>query len=232
MNIFAMDTSTLTASVAVMNDQKLLGEFTASNALTHSQTIMPMTDSLLSALNMTLDDIDVFAVSVGPGSFTGLRIGMATVKTFAQVKQKPIIGVSSLRGVSENFSYIGSSSYICPIFDARRGEVYNALYLHGDEVVSDRALHIDDLLDSLSAKDVIFAGDAAILHRGRIEQRGEKGWRIAERQDILPRASSVAAYAARLAEKGEFGDPYSLRPKYLRKSQAERELEERQSKSQ
>ena len=194
--------------------------------------IMPMIDDVLKKASLEIEDIDVFAPCIGPGSFTGLRIGMATVKTFAQVKQKPIIGVSSLRGVSENFSYIDSSSYICPIFDARRGEVYNALYLHGDEVVSDRALHIDDLLDSLSAKDVIFAGDAAILHRGRIEQRGEKGWRIAERQDILPRASSVAAYAARLAEKGEFGDPYSLRPQYLRKSQAERELEEKQSKGQ
>ena len=100
MNVFAMDTSSLTASVAILNDDKLLGEYTVSNKLTHSQTVMPMTDELLKTLNMSLDDIDVFAVCVGQGSFTGLRIGMATIKTFGQALSKKDIGVTSLDAIA------------------------------------------------------------------------------------------------------------------------------------
>lgn len=223
MNIFAMDTSSLTATVAVLTDEKLLGEFSISNKLTHSQTIMPMTDTLLKTASMTLDDIDVFAVSVGPGSFTGLRIGMATVKTFAQALDKPIIGVSSLAGVAYNFSF--TDAVICPMMDARRNEVYNSLYKNGKEIVSPRALHIDELLEELKNEKVIFAGDAVLVHSDKL--KNNENWSIAPQHLLLPKASSLAYAALEKAENGRFDDLYTLNPVYLRKSQAEREREER-----
>ena len=116
MRIFAMDTSTLTATVAVLDEDKVLGEYTLCDKLTHSQTIMPMTDEILKKLNISLEDIDVFSVCVGPGSFTGLRIGMATVKTFSQALSKPIIGVSSLDAIAYNFVY-NDIYTIAPIID-------------------------------------------------------------------------------------------------------------------
>lgn len=224
MNIFAMDTSTLTATVAVLTDEKLLGEFSVSNKLTHSQTIMPMTDTLLKTASLTLNDIDVFAVSVGPGSFTGLRIGMATVKTFAQALNKPIIGVSSLDAVAHSFSF--TDAVICPVMDARRSEVYNALYRNGREIVAPRALHIDKLLEELKNEKVIFAGDGVLIHKDKLAVSPD--WSIAPQHLLLPKASSLA-YAAQIrALNNDFDDLYNLNPVYLRKSQAEREREERE----
>ena len=228
MNIFAMDTSTLTATVAVLSDEKLLGEFSVSNKLTHSVTIMPMTDSLLKSASLALNDIDVFAVSVGPGSFTGLRIGMATVKTFAQALGKPIIGVSSLDAAAGNFAL--AKGLVCPMFDARRSEVYNAVYKDGSKICQDRAIHTDALFNELSGKAVVFAGDGAIIHSEKIKSMGESGWSIAPQHLILPKASSVAYAALKRAQKGDFDDVYTLNPVYLRKSQAEREREERENK--
>ncbi|MBO5007547.1 MAG: tRNA (adenosine(37)-N6)-threonylcarbamoyltransferase complex dimerization subunit type 1 TsaB [Clostridia bacterium] len=226
MNIFAMDTSSLTATVAVQNDEKLLGEYSVSNKLMHSQTILPMTDELLKNLSMTIDDIDVFSVCVGPGSFTGLRIGMATVKTFSQVLSKPVVGISSLDATAYNF--FGTDGYvICPIIDARRDEVYNALYLNGEKIVYDRALHIDRLLEELKGKKVIFAGDAVMVQREKILSHTSESWLIAPQNLILPKASSVAYCAYQRALEHDFDDCFTLNPVYLRKSQAERELEER-----
>ena len=226
MNILAMDTSTLTATVAVLTDEKLLGEFSVSNRLTHSQTIMPMTDTLLKTASLTLNDIDVFAVSVGPGSFTGLRIGMATVKTFAQALDKPVIGISSLDAVAHSFS--SADTVICPIMDARRSEVYNALYKNGTEITAARALPIDELLGELEGERVIFAGDGVLVHKDKLVQT--PGWSMAPPHLLLPKASAVAYAALKRAEDGDFDDLYNLNPVYLRKSQAEREREERLNK--
>lgn len=223
MNILAMDTSSLTATVAVLTDEKLLGEFSVSNKLTHSQTIMPMTDTLLKTASMKIKDIDVFAVSIGPGSFTGLRIGMATAKTFAQALDKPIIGVSSLEAIAQNFSF--THSVICPILDARRNEVYNALYKSGKEIISPRALHIDELLNELKDESVIFAGDGVLIHKDKILQNAN--WCAAPQHLLLPKASSLAYAALKRAQNNDFDDLYNLDPIYLRKSQAEREREEK-----
>lgn len=226
MNIFAMDTSSLTATVAVLTEEKLLGEYSVSNKLTHSKTILPMTDELLKNLNMELNDIDVFSVCVGPGSFTGLRIGMATVKTFSQALSKPIIGVSSLDAMGFSFCNVGDYT-ICPIVDARRDEVYNALYHGSCKIVEDRALHIDTLLEELSGRKVIFCGDAVSLHKDKILDLCDDGWEIAPPSLVLPKASSVAYAALGRAQKELFDDAFTLNPVYLRKSQAERELEEK-----
>lgn len=230
MNVFAMDTSSLTATVAVINEDKLLGEYSVSNKLTHSQTILPMADSLLGDLNMTLEDVDVFSVCVGPGSFTGLRIGMATVKTFSQALDKPVIGVSSLDAIA--YSFFGADGYtVCPIVDARRDEVYNALYRGEAKTVFDRALHIDELLSELTDENVIFCGDGVLVHRDRIISANKNNrWQIAPQHLMLPKASSVAYKAMLRAKDNDFDDTYTLNPVYLRKSQAERELEEKNKK--
>ncbi len=230
MNILAMDTSSLTATVAVLTDEKLLGEYTISNKLTHSQTILPMTDELLGKIGMKLDEIDVFSVCIGPGSFTGLRIGMATVKTFAQALSKPIVGVSSLDAVAYNF-YSNDGSLVCPIVDARRDEVYNAIYKSGVKTVFDRPLHIDDLLSELQGENVIFCGDAVCVHKDKIISANQKGWKIAPQNLLLPKASSVAYCAYKKATQGSYDDCYTLNPVYLRKPQAERELEEKITKN-
>ena len=226
MNIFAMDTSSVTATVAVLTEEKLLGEYSVSDKLTHSRTILPMADELLKNLNIELKDVDIFAVCIGPGSFTGLRIGMATIKTFAQVLSKPIIGVSSLDALGYNFC-MSDDTVICPVVDARRDEVYNALYVSGQKVCEDRALHIDDLLFELKGKKVMFCGDAAILHKDKILGCIGEKWQIAPQHLILPKASSAAYVAYKRSKNNLFDDPYTLNPVYLRKSQAERELEER-----
>ncbi len=229
MNVFAMDTSSLTATVAVLCDDKLLGEYTISNKLTHSQTILPMTDELLKSLGMSLNDMDVFAVCVGPGSFTGLRIGMATVKTFCQALNKPVIGVSSLDAIAYNFAFTGEHT-VSPIIDSRRNEVYNALYKDDVKVLFDRHLHIDELLQELNDTKTIFCGDAAILHKLKIDSANNPNWKIAPQHLLLPGAASVAYCAYKKALKGEFDDPFTLNPVYLRKSQAERELEEKNTR--
>ena len=226
MNIFAMDTSSVTATVAVLTEEKLLGEYSVSDKLTHSRTILPMADELLKNLNMELKDVDIFAVCIGPGSFTGLRIGMATIKTFAQVLSKPIIGVSSLDALGYNF-FLTDDTIVCPIVDARRDEVYNALYSEGQKVCEDRALHIDTLLRELEGKKVIFCGDATILHKEKVLGFADQNWQIAPQHLILPKAASAAYVAYNRAKDNLFDDPYTLNPVYLRKSQAERELEER-----
>lgn len=226
MYIFAMDTSSVTATVAVLTEDKLLGEYSVSDKLTHSRTILPMADELLKNLNIELKDIDVFSVCVGPGSFTGLRIGMATVKTFAQALSKPIIGVSSLDALGYSF-YLTDDTVVCPIVDARRDEVYNALYRQGQKLCDDRALHVDALLCELKGRKVIFCGDAAILHKDKILGFADENWQIAPQHLILPKASSAAYVAYNRAKNNLFDDPYTLNPVYLRKSQAERELEER-----
>ena len=226
MKILAMDTSSLTATVAVLDDNKLLGEFTVSNKLTHSQTILPMTDELIKTLDMTIEDVDAFGVCVGPGSFTGLRIGMATVKTFSQIMNKPIVGISSLDAIAYNFC-CNSDYVVCPIIDSRRNEVYNALYYEGKKIVSDRPMHIDELLNEVMDKKVIFAGDGVLVQKERILSLNNSNWIIAPQHLLLPKASSVAYCALNKIQKEEYDDPFTLNPVYLRKSQAERELEEK-----
>ncbi len=227
MNIFAMDTSSATATIAILNDEKLLGEYSVSASLTHSKKIMPMTDEILKNLSIKLDDIDVFSVCVGPGSFTGLRIGMATVKTFSQTLSKEIIGISSLDAIAYNFACV-KDTFICPIVDARRDEVYNALYLKDEKIVCDRALHIDELLKELKDKKVIFAGDGVAVHKDKLAHNPL--WQTAPQHLIMPKASAVAYCAYKRALTNDFDDCYTLNPVYLRKSQAERELEEKNNK--
>ena len=223
MKILAMDTSSAIATVAVGDENKILGEYTVAGERAHSQIIMPMLEELLSRCNISINDIDVFAVALGPGSFTGLRIGIAAMKTFAKSLNKKIIGVSSLDEVAANFTL--EDKFICPIFDARRCDVYNAVYKNGEKIVSDRICHIDTVLLEMADKEVIFAGDAAIKYKEKILSANNPKWQIAPIHLTSQSASSLIYIAQKRAVNGDYDDDDIL-PIYIRPSQAEREYME------
>ncbi len=222
MTVFAMDTTSTNATVAIIDDNKILGEFSVNSKNTHSQTIMPMTDEILKKCNMELGDIDVFAVCTGPGSFTGVRIGMSAVKTLCQALGKPIIGVTSLDALAANYDGF-KDTYICPIIDARGGNVYNAVYFNKERICDNRIINIDDLAKELSGKNTVFLGDGIVAHKDKIEK--EPCFKIAPSHFSMQKASSVAYCALYRAQNNDFDNLYTLLPVYLRKSQAERELE-------
>jgi len=224
MKILAIDTSALTATAAILSDDTLLGEIGITTKLTHSQTIMPMIDELLKKVSLDITDIDLFACSEGPGSFTGLRIGIGTIKGLAYGLGKPVVGVSTLEALAHNISF--TDLVIAPIMDARRGQVYNQLFQYKkgrlDCLTPPRALSIEELCDELT-ETTIFVGDGVKVHRDKIsELMGEKAI-FAPPQHQLQRAGNVA-YAA----LGKIPcDAAELTAVYLRKPQAEREREER-----
>ena len=226
MIIVGMDTSSVNATVAVMNENKLIGEYLISNDRTHSQIIMPLLEDLLKKCGVRISDADVFAAAIGPGSFTGVRIGMASVKTLAQMCDKPIIGVSSLESLSYNCSFF--DGIICPIIDARHKEVYNALFEKGDRLCEDRIVSLDALFGELGDRRVIFCGDGAVAYRDIIEESNPGNWQIAPPSVCMQKASSLCQAAYERAVRGEYDNVYSLVPLYLRQSQAERELAQKQ----
>lgn len=225
MNILAIDTSALTATAAVLSKGTLLGEISTTTSLTHSQTVMPMIDELLKKLSLDISDIDVFACSEGPGSFTGLRIGLGTIKGLAYGLGKPVVGVSTLEALAHNIAF--TDCVISPVMDARRGQVYNALYRWNRDklecIKEPRAISVEELCGELSEKTV-FVGDGVKVYREKIsELLGENAF-FAPAQHQLQRAGSVA-FAALSKESVSAAELTAI---YLRKPQAEREREEKE----
>lgn len=228
MNILAVDTSALTATVAVMKNGVTVFENNITNALTHSETLMPMIDHALSSVKLNVNDIDLFAVSCGPGSFTGIRIGVSAIKALAYATGKSVFGMNTLEALAYNVATLENVN-ICPIMDARRSQVYNAIYKFENgkacTIVEPRALSIEELCAEISEK-TIFVGDGVNVYKSKIEELcGEKAV-FAPAHMVLQKASSVA-YAASIANENEYLSPEALEVIYLRKSQAEREREER-----
>ncbi len=224
MNILAVDSSALTATVAVMADGQIKSEMSFTTSLTHSETVMPMIDEVLKKADLTINDIDLFACSEGPGSFTGLRIGIGTVKGLAYGLDKKVCGISTLEALAHNISY--TDCLIAPIMDARRSQVYNAIYKYKNGVLTTvtepRALDIEELCSEIEEK-VIFVGDGVKVYRSKMaELLGGKAL-FAAPQHCLQRAASVAFAAL---DKTAVS-PEELSVVYLRKPQAEREREER-----
>lgn len=232
MNILAVDTSANTAAVSVVADQKLLAEEIVNYKKTHSETIMPMIDAALKNCGLDISDIDIFAVANGPGSFTGLRIGVSTVKGIAHALDKPIVELSTLEGMAYNLFMC--PDIICPIMDARRQQVYNGVYTWEEgeflTLTQPRALSIEECVEDVKKykKRVIFLGDGVPVHIEYIkEQLGDMAV-FAPASSNAQRASSLASLAAeRLDSKKSC---YEVTPFYLRKPQAEREREERSKK--
>ncbi len=230
MKILAVDTSSAVASAAIVEDDKLICECVLNNKLTHSQTIMPMIDYVFKASELKPQDIDIFAVANGPGSFTGLRIGVTTVKGLAHAEGKPVVGVNTLEALAYNLPFC--PYIISPIMDARREQVYNAFYKveNGQiiEIAPPRAIALSDCLEELQGfgKQVIFLGDGVPVFKEKIKEVLGSLALFAPQTVNAQRASAVAE-----AAKNKQTVPYAeLVPVYLRQSQAERELEERGKK--
>lgn len=233
MKILAMDTSSDVASVAVTEDNRLLGEYTMNNKKkTHSQKLMVMIDVLLKDIEVDISEIDLFAVSHGPGSFTGLRIGVATAKALAHACQKPIIGISTLEALAYNLPFC--EHIIVPVMDAGKNRVYAASYIwdEGFRTLGEpEAMTIEECVESCGELlETVFVGDGAAVHMEYIkEQLGEQAF-FAPANSLEQRASSVACAAYEKYKNGEASSYTEVNPVYLKKSQAERELEERNKK--
>ena len=231
MKILALDTSSVVATVAVLDDEKLIGEYIINHKMTHSQRLMPMIEELLKNCEIMPDEIDVYAVSLGPGSFTGLRIGAATIKAMAQALAKPVVGIPTLEGLAYNLPFSGE--LICPLIDAQKNLVYSALYSwQGNrliELMKQDVYEIETLLKILKHqnKRIIFLGDAIEKHISDIkESLGE--WVVIPPVAVrMPRASSIAELAMEKAKRGELQAAGDIVPIYMRKSQAENQYEEK-----
>lgn len=227
LRILALDTSALTASAAVLEGDVVRGEISFTCALNHSQTIMLSVDALLSRLSLAPSDIDLFACANGPGSFTGLRIGIGTVKGLAFGADKMTVGVPTLLALAHNVSV--SDCLIAPIMDARRSQVYNALYRSENgslcEVCAPRAVSVDELCAGLHEK-TLFVGDGVKAYRAAIEEKLGDNALFAPPNLCLQSAASVALAARSITPVSAA----ELNAVYLRKSQAEREREEKKGK--
>ena len=229
MKILAIESSSLVASVAVTEDGVTVAEYTVNFKKTHSQTLLPMIDQIAAMTELDMDSVDAIAVSGGPGSFTGLRIGSATAKGLGLALKKPLIHVPTLDAMAWNL--YGASGLICPVMDARRNQVYTGLYRFEKDfqiVMESCAMDIHDLIQRLNemGERVIFLGDGMPVCRKFLEEEMTVSWDFAPAQCNRQRAASVAALGARYLEAGKVESAKEHRPDYLRKAQAERELEE------
>ena len=229
MIILSLDSSATVASVAICDDERLLAEYTVNNGNTHSETLLPMVETALKHYGITIDEIDLFAVSAGPGSFTGVRIGVATLKGLAFGRSKPCAAISTLEAIAENAK--AREGLICPVMNARRSQVYTALFSSDGETLTrllpDSALSIDELDELLSKheKPVTFCGDGY-----GITIKALKKTSFAPLPDRLRHQSaySVAQVALRMYKDGALTTDSALSVTYLRPSQAERERMERE----
>lgn len=228
MKILALDSSAIVASVAVCEDLDILAEYTLNNGNTHSETLLPMVENVLGSLGISVGDIDLFAVSAGPGSFTGVRIGAATLKGLAFGSDKPCAEVSTLEAIAHNLRF--HKGLICPVMNARRSQVYTALFRSdGDKlerIMPDCALAITEL-DTILAEyneEICLCGDGYSITRDALVKT--KTREVPERLR-LQSASSVAFVALKDYKNGVFCSDRELGVNYLRPSQAERERNER-----
>ncbi len=228
MKILALDTTAEVCTAAICDDLKLVAEMTVNTGNTHSETLLPVVEQILKISETNLEEIDLFSCSTGPGSFTGVRIGVATVKGIAYGKNKPCVSVSTLDALAYNL--IGFDGIICPVMNARRNQVYNALFECKDSTLTrlcdDRALSIDELDEELAVinKPVYLVGDGYGIT--------EKGFKKTKISFVPERMRMKSAYSVACCafEKYSLGNTLTdseLVPIYLRPSQAERERNER-----
>ncbi len=234
MKILAIDTTASPVSAAVLNDGFLEGEFFLNVKTTHSQTLMPTVEALLKMTNTDISDIDVFAVDAGPGSFTGVRIGVASVKGMTMPLDKPCAAVSTLEAMAYSMPY--REGIVCAVMDARCAQVYNALFSLEDGVprrlCDDRALSIAELEQELAGYGdctVYLAGDGARLCYDSFGDRYDNII-LAPMNIRFQRAYGTAKAAEAMARENRLCSSAQLMPFYLRLPQAERELRARQKK--
>ena len=233
MLILAFETSAKAASVALHDGQKLLAESYQNTGLTHSQTLMVMAEDALKQCGKCAQDVTAVAVAEGPGSFTGVRIGVAAAKGFAWGREIPCYGISTLEAMAESLGAF--QGYVCPVMDARRAQVYNALFYVNQGTISrvtpDRAIALNDLSEELKnlTEPVFLVGDGSNLCYNTLSKEVPNLILPAEHR-MHQRAVGVALLAAKQAQQGIAPGGADLTPNYLRLSQAEREKLEKENK--
>ena len=230
MLILAFETTAKAGSVALTENGKLLGEFYQNTGMTHSQTLLTMAQDLLKSCGKAVTDVTAVAVAQGPGSFTGVRIGVAAAKGFAWGAQIPCFGISTLEAMAKTLGVY--QGYVCPCMDARRSQVYNALFYvnHGEirRVQPDRAIALADLGEELKklSEPVFLVGDGSVLCYNTLSD-SVPGLVLPPEHRMHQRACGVALLAEEALAAGQTGDGNALTPNYLRLSQAERERMEK-----
>lgn len=232
MKILALDSSGIVASVAVVQDDTLLAEYTVNYKKTHSQTLLPMLDEIVRMTELELGTVDAIAVAAGPGSFTGLRIGSATAKGLGLALDKPLVAVPTVDALAYNL--YDARGLVCPIMDARRSQVYTGIYRYQEHrltaVKEQWAAPVEELFENLDAlgEPVIFLGDGVPVYRQRIEAELKVPCSFAPAHVNKQRAAAVAALGMLYYKEGRLQTAAQHSPEYLRVSQAERERAERE----
>lgn len=231
MKILAIDASGLVASVSIINDDKMVAEYTLNHTRNHSVTLLPLIDSIIESTETDASEFDYIAVAGGPGSFTGLRIGASTAKGLAFAWKKPIVSVPTIDSLCYNV--FGNSGIICPILDARRKQTYTGIYRFvpaGDtyklETIKEQcATDIESLIAELNeiGEKVTFLGDGVPVFKDIINEKLTCEKTFAPHHQSRQRASSVGMLAMEYIKEGNLEDTFSHRPIYLRETQAERE---------
>ena len=233
MKLLALDSSGMVASVAVVEDDHLLGEYTVNYKKTHSQTLLPMLDEIAKMTELDLNSIDAIAVAAGPGSFTGLRIGSATAKGLGLALKKPLIAIPTVEGLAYNLYDI--SGLICPIMDARRKQVYTGIYRFTDHqlkgVEDQMAVPMETVIEKLNqyGEAVTFLGDGVPVFHELIAEKMTVPYSFAPAHVNKQRAAAVAALGEIYYRQGKTETAMEHVPDYLRVSQAERERAEREA---
>ncbi len=232
MRILAIESSGLTAGAAVVEEGHVLGEYTLNDKKTHSQTLLPMIDELKKMLELDLGTLDAIAVSKGPGSFTGLRIGSATAKGLAMALNKPVAAVPTTEAMA--YQIYGTAHLICPIMDARRAQVYTGLYEYTGDVFSvvegQQALSVEELCKKLNGigRSVLFLGDGVPVYREQLQTALQVPYCFAPAFAASQRAAALGMRALQYYKEGKLERAEDHKPEYLRLSQAERERLERE----
>ncbi len=223
MKILALETATPAGSIAIVDDAEgLTGEVRVNVRVAHAERLMPSIQWLLEASGLSIKDIDAFALSIGPGSFTGLRIGLSTVKGFSFATGKPVVPVPTIDAFARTMPFC--RHIICPMLDARKNEVYAGLYRWVDgqckKILPETALKPGDLLKKIN-EPVLFLGEGCILYKALISDTLKSNALFAPPSRMSPSASTIAEIAIEKIRHGITTDPVSLAPLYIRKSEAE-----------
>lgn len=241
MYILALDGSGLTAGVAVLDENKVLADYSVNYKKTHSQTLLPMLDEVMKMLEMEVSEMDYIALTGGPGSFTGLRICAGMAKGLGLALNKPLVSVPTVEALAYN--YEGSDKLICPLMDARRNQVYTGIYSFEEienpegesfariQVISEQeAVSIQEIIEKVNnlGREVIFLGDGVLVNEKYIRELVKVPYRFAPAHLRMQNAASVGRCALRMIEEGKLISAMDFAPDYLRLSQAERERMEKE----
>ncbi|MCR5430910.1 MAG: tRNA (adenosine(37)-N6)-threonylcarbamoyltransferase complex dimerization subunit type 1 TsaB [Eubacterium sp.] len=229
MKILAIDSSSVAGSVALYEDGEIKAEYLTLDKRTHSETLLPLIDKLKSETGLDLSSLDAIAITGGPGSYTGLRIGGATAKGLGLALDKPIINIPTMEALAYNV--VGSEVLVCPMMDARKNRVFTGLYkFDGEKIVTVKdqcVLTIDELVDEIN-EEVIFIGDGVDAYRDLLDEKMSVAHLFASEEDNYVKASSFVFLAKIYFDEGKITSAGKFAPDYLMLSQAERELKEKQ----